>query len=394
MTPDPSTAASDDSPGVPEAVDGSDRRVTAGLPPDCYFDESVHAREMQDVFQKQWIFVGLKRQLSGHQDYLARTVGGVPIVIQNFHGELRALHNVCSHRHSRIRTADSGCGPLQCPYHGWTYDAWGVPVGIPGNREHFGFSEEQKVERALRRFELDQCGEFLFVRLSPGAIGLSEQLGSYAELLSHLSEHFGKTVPIDEQSIPWETNWKIGVESVLEAYHVATVHHDSFQPLLAATLHHQREGDHTSTVSLLREEVCGWWDKAARRLKLHRSPRFENYDHFSIFPNLAIGLTRGSLMSLQTYEPVTATRSVLRYQMLLANVIPDMPVDAAIARSVTDSIVDSNRTILNEDRVASELVQQGLRHACRRATLGINEGRIRVFHEALLRHSPDIGNRG
>ncbi len=75
---------------------------------------------------------------------------------------------------------------------------------------------------------------------------------------------------------------------------MATVHHDSFQPLLAATLRHEREGDHTSTISCSVTRSANGGTRRLAELKLHHSPRFENYDHFSIFPNLAIGLTRGA----------------------------------------------------------------------------------------------------
>lgn len=366
-------------------AEGAGSRVTQGLPPSSYTDESIFAEELSRIFQEHWVFVGLKRELSSHQDFLGRTIGGIPVVLQNFHGALRAMRNVCSHRHSLIQTAERGCRPLQCSYHGWTYDADGIPVGIPGQREHFCFSDEARRDLALQQFEVAACDAFVFVRLRPHGPSLEASLGDNWELLQHLSGHFGEAPPIDEQQVPWETNWKIGVESVLEAYHVATVHRDSFQPVLSSTLPARIGGDHSSAVSLLRDEAAQWWDKVAGRLKLDRTPRSEGYDHHFIFPNLAIGLTRGALLSLQTYEPVTATQCLLRYRMILANTRPETQVNEAVLASVRTSVIETNRTILEEDRVASELAQRGLRHAVRRATLGLTETRIRSFHEALAR---------
>ena len=37
-----------------------------------------------------------------------KKIGCKSVVVQNFHGELRPFHNVCSHRFSRIRTNSKG----------------------------------------------------------------------------------------------------------------------------------------------------------------------------------------------------------------------------------------------------------------------------------------------
>ena len=356
---------------------------TPSLDPRSYFAPEIYRSEMEQVFQRSWILVGLMRDLAEHNDYVAKDIGGVSVVVQNFHGELRALHNVCSHRGSLIRTAPCGNAPLRCPYHGWTYDAGGVPIGIPGNREHFRFEDAQKRALSLRGFELAVCGRFVFVRVIPGGPDLETFLGPHWDLLQHLSHHFGSLAPIDEQTTSWQTNWKIGMESVLEVYHVDSLHPDTFKKLVKPEWRFEPRGVHSSAMSWLRDDMKGWWDKAIPRLGLAKSPRLDEYDHFVVFPNIAIGVTRGALMSLQTYEPLSPTTSALHFRMILADTTRPEKLSGFVWKSVADTVIGFNVQLLDEDRVAAERVQRGLAQAHHRAILGIHEGRIRLFHDAL-----------
>lgn len=368
---------------MPSSDVQTDLRPTASIAPGSYFDETIALEEQNAIFRKVWIFVGFRRELANHNDYLQKDIGGVSVVIQNFDGEIRAFHNVCSHRLSMIRNDCRGNGPLRCPYHGWTYDGEGVPVGIPGNHQHFCFGDAEKRSLALRSFAVGVCGEFVFVRIAPEGPDLEEYLGSSSERLLHLSEHFGRNAPIDEQVVPWETNWKIGMESVLEVYHVDPVHPDTFKKLVKTFWKFEAEGIHSTALSLLQDDMKGWWDKAIGRLGLRKSPRCDEYDHFVIFPNIAIGLTRGVLMSFQTYEPVSPTRSNLHYRMILANTTKPESIGGYTHKSVADTVVEFNRKLLKEDQTVSEYSQRGLMQSPRRAILGINEGRIEMFHNAL-----------
>jgi phenylpropionate dioxygenase-like ring-hydroxylating dioxygenase large terminal subunit len=351
-----------------------------GPDPKSYFDPLVFQREQREVFQRAWCFVAFSWELAKPNDFVTRTLGGVSVVVQNFGGELKALHNVCAHRCSLIRTAPCGNGPLTCGFHGWTYDGRGVPVGIPGNAEFFGFTDEQKQARALRSFALETCGAFVFVRIAAEGAGLRAFLGPQWAVLQTLSKHFGAQPPLDDHRMPWATNWKVGVESVLEVYHVNPTHPDTFKKLVLPAWHFSPAGPlHSTAKSILRDEMRGWWDRIIARLGLSRAEGMAEYDHFVLFPNVAIGVTHGALMSFQTYEPVSPTECVLHYRMVLANSARMEPASTFVRKSVTEF----NRVLLEEDRLAAENVQRGLRQASRPPVWGVNEGRIGLFHDAL-----------
>ncbi len=365
-----------------EAATAQPEARESRLDPALYSAAEAFEREQETVFERAWIYVGLRDELARHQDFITKQIGRHSVVVQNFNGELRALHNVCSHRFARIQRAQCGNRPLSCPYHGWTYDADGVPLGIPGNKDFFGFDRAGKQARALRRFALEACGRFVFVRVADEGPDLKTFLGAYHDLLEHLSETFGGEFAAG--TLPWAANWKIGVESVLEVYHVRAVHPETFQPFTKDDWICSYEADHSSGLTYLSDSSQRWWDGVARRLKLAPSQRLRDYDHFFIFPNLAIGLTNGALMSVQTYEPKSAESCSLAFKLYLADRNQAADREAAIFRAATASLAEFNLQVLDEDREIAETVQIGSRQVGRRAVYGANEGRIMHFHRAYL----------
>jgi phenylpropionate dioxygenase-like ring-hydroxylating dioxygenase large terminal subunit len=363
-------------------------KLDVPMQPGFYFDEAVQAEEMREVFSRCWMFVGFSEQVAEHGQFITAEIGGTSVVIQNFHGEVRALHNVCTHRFATIQQEKCGKRALTCPYHGWTYDKDGTPF-IPGNARFFQLDDEQRKARALRRFSLESCGRFLFVRLADQGPGLEEHLGAYADVLRHLSEVFVDQV--DDQRSKWETNWKLGVESVLEVYHVGLVHPETFKDFVQPRWEIEVGGVYNNGTAYLSENSAKWWNGARDRLKLRQSQRFPNYDHFFIFPNLAIGLSHGCLMSVQTYTPLTPETNELHYRIFMAGSDLAPGKQAAVRRAVVDNVTTFNRIILAEDQHIMEQVQKGNRQMSMPPMHGSNEARIHKFHTEWHRWMRDAG---
>lgn len=122
--------------------------------PRYYLDPDIFEREQQKIFRKVWLFAGLKTLLTQHNAFITRKIAGIPVVIQNFHGELRAFENVCLHRSALIQTERVGRRPLVCAYHAWKYDAQGQVSNIPHCDAIYRFSDAQKQSFKLREFSL------------------------------------------------------------------------------------------------------------------------------------------------------------------------------------------------------------------------------------------------
>ena len=134
------------------------------IPSSYYHDETVLRIENERLFGRTWHFAGFAFDLADDNDYVSLEIAGKSIVVQNFEGKLGAFLNVCSHRFSEIRCEPKGNGPLRCPYHGWTYNAEGVPVGIPSRPRFDDLSEDgQFVEIDLRHYPIHGTPSAIFL---------------------------------------------------------------------------------------------------------------------------------------------------------------------------------------------------------------------------------------
>ena len=68
-----------------------------------YNDSLIFVRDMERVFQQQWLLVGHVSQLCHLGDYFLFTIGDESIIlVRAKDGEVHALFNVCRHRGSRV----------------------------------------------------------------------------------------------------------------------------------------------------------------------------------------------------------------------------------------------------------------------------------------------------
>ncbi len=355
-----------------------------GLIPSAYTSEKTHREEQREVFASNWIFAGFFSDLSKTNDFLTLSVGGLPVVVQNFDGHLRAFLNVCAHRRATLQNADCGNRKLICPYHGWTYDQTGRPVGIPDNARSFRIEADGSSRHMLRRFCVEACGNFVFVRIASEGKSLRDFLGEQWDVLEHLSTLMLR--PVASRKLPWATNWKIGVESVLEIYHVAQVHPETFKKFTQSRWDCHADGPHSTGHSDLSPEAKKWWRRVRGLLSLRKSDTLDEYNHYFIYPNLAIGITNGTLMSVQTYDPVDPEHCTLNYRLWLAGPLVEKTssIGSSQEHAIVQSVVSFNERVLEEDRLISEQCQRNMSVVEAPAVIGVCEGRIQAFHRELL----------
>lgn len=347
-----------------------------------YCDKRVHEAELGRVFHGQWVCVAMRDQLSRPNDYVVRDVGGLSVVLQNTGGVVRAFHNVCSHRHSAIQTAPCGNRSLVCPYHGWTYDAEGLPVGVPANKEGFGLTDEARVALKLDEYPVEWCGPFAFVRIAGMGPPLQQHLGPAADWLRTLD--YLPSAAFVRQRARWQCNWKAGLEISLEGYHADFVHAETFRPLFGREFSIEEAGIHGVMTSRYLPDVARWWESTIRRAKLSDDHNDGSYRHMFVFPNLVVGVTCGALVSVQTYWPETPTTCSVDYAEYLCTTPESTPAIEAIRRGLIAHFTEFNEQVLEEDRLAAERVQTVVAQARRPAVLGTMESRINAFHDHLL----------
>lgn len=354
--------------------------ATESIAPKAYYDADIFLQEHQDVFQKHWQFVGFTEQLAHANDFITKRIGNVPVLVQNIQGELHALLNVCSHRKATLQTEASGNRVLRCPYHCWSYGQQGKLVSVPQERSDFAFDQEQREQLSLKQFALACCGSFVFVRVAAEGQSLQSFLGDYHDVLESLSAYF--IDPIESGKYLWQTNWKLAVETVLEVYHVPGVHPESFVKLAKPSCKITKQGKHNNGTTPLQGTPQKWWAGVRKHLKLSQHPELTEYDHFFIYPNMAIGLTNGSLMSVQTYNPIDATTSQLDFSLRMVKRKDGGNTSIAVKAAVQDNFISFNHTTLEEDRAIAESCQRNMAISHSPGVLGLCEDRLVHFHQS------------
>lgn len=367
------------------------------FPARFYFDEAIFRREHERLFHREWQFVGLTDDLASNGDFVCQRVGDYSVVVQNFEGELRAFLNVCSHRFAEIRSSECGNGPLRCPYHGWTYNSDGVPTGIP-SRPYFRDLKAKIPGLALRRFAVDTCGRFVFVRITEDGPSLADALGGAATGLLNVSSVLDTR--IDRTEWVFEANWKAVVENTIEGYHVGFVHPNTFKPLGIKGLDFRFDGPHSAYLGPFTGEA-GTRGEKVRANFAERPFQPPGYFHQLIFPNFLTSTSYGIVASVQYHHALSPTRT--RMVSYLYHRAPDP--GSRLRPDMLDVLYDAARrfnvTTLEEDRAIVESVQRGVVQTSQPGLLSDEEARIVQFHATYLaaignpeRASADRGDAG
>ena len=89
--------------------------------------------------ERAWYVLATSRELRGRP--LARSLHGTPLVLfRGADGKAGALLDRCPHRNIPLSGGRVVGSTVQCPYHGWQFDAQGVCRHIPG---HAGIAENK-----------------------------------------------------------------------------------------------------------------------------------------------------------------------------------------------------------------------------------------------------------
>lgn len=347
--------------------------------PTAYWEPEALEAELSRFERELWIFVGLSDDLKTHNDFLTVTVGNQPVVIQNFHGELKAFKNVCTHRFSTLQTECAGNRALVCPYHGWNYDKNGKPIGIP-SKPHFGEIDSDTLQSLhLTPWKVDSVGKFVFVQAMSGSKSLIDYLGDTAETLLQFSDGIGNQ--IDKNQLDLACNWKIAVENTLESYHVAAVHQNTFLRLGTSGEKFQFQGLHSNWTTCLNQKTLDQWAKV-QHLYATRKYQIDGYFHQFIFPNLTIATTFGNSFSIQRFDPVSPGETRFISWVYDTTLESERAVDKAMVAAMGQSIVAFNRSVFLEDKVVCAHVQTGIQHASGEGLLSDIEGRVHGFQNA------------
>ncbi len=195
------------------------RRKNYSLSRALYCDEGVYQADLEQIFNREWLFAVPAAELPKTGSFATLQVGAYPVILtRGSDGTIRAFHNVCRHRGQRLCAKASGTSPkLVCPYHQWTYELDGKLLYARDMQEDFDASAH-----GLKKVHCVDIGGMVFICLAevpPPIADLAKTLGAY------LAPSGIKTAKVAFQStIVEKGNWKLVIENNRECYHCGGSH--------------------------------------------------------------------------------------------------------------------------------------------------------------------------
>jgi len=198
------------------------------LPQPFYRDADIFQVEMEQIFYKEWLFVGVTGEIPDKGNFISLDIGDNPItVIRDQNGEVRAFHNVCRHRGSKICLVKQGKVPkLVCSYHQWTYE-------LDGNLLFAGTEmgdDFKKSDYGLHSVNCRVAGGYIYISLSDNPTNID---GFFQDLTHYLEPYDLDNCKVAAESILIEdANWKLVIENNRECYHCNGSHPELLSTLL------------------------------------------------------------------------------------------------------------------------------------------------------------------
>ncbi|CAB4325986.1 MULTISPECIES: aromatic ring-hydroxylating dioxygenase subunit alpha [unclassified Brucella] len=184
-----------------------------------YTDPDYYKLDLENIFYKDWLFVGHDCELPKTGSYMTVQIGAYPVIIvRDAQGGIRAFHNSCRHRGSRICSAEKGtAAKLVCPYHQWTYELDGRLLFARQVGPDF-----KPADYGLKPVHCETVAGYIYICVAEEA----PDFAAFRNLVEpYLAPHNIKDAKVAfESSIIEKGNWKLVWENNRECYHCAANH--------------------------------------------------------------------------------------------------------------------------------------------------------------------------
>ena len=203
------------------------RRPGFNLDAPFYTAEEIHDLDMEVIFGRHWIYVGVEPDIPEPGDYFTVKLGRASIVVvRDDDMTVRAFHNVCRHRGAQLCAEQTGSvGNLVCPYHHWTYDLTGKLI----HNEHMG-EDFDCGNHGLKPVHVGNIAGLIFICLA------DEPPADFAEMKDAMEPYIAPHGIADCKVVYQDDyieagNWKLTMENNRECYHCVGNHPELTQSL-------------------------------------------------------------------------------------------------------------------------------------------------------------------
>ncbi len=187
-----------------------------------FVSDEIFKAEHERIFFRSWLLAGHISQLDRPGSYfLFELERESVIVLRDAAGDIRAFHNHCRHRGSKLCQQAYGTlgTTIQCPYHAWTYGLDGALRNVPTMSE---VAEFDVANYPLHRVALTNWEGFLFVNLAA-------QPPPFADAMPGLIGRFkpwrtAELRAVQRNVYEVDANWKLIFHNFSECYHCPLAH--------------------------------------------------------------------------------------------------------------------------------------------------------------------------
>ena len=334
--------------------------LSKSLPAWTYTSNEFFELEKNSLFLCNWQLICHTSNIPNIGDYFTLNIFHERIlVIKGNDNVIRAFHNVCSHRATKLLDKNSGnCKKrISCPYHAWGYDLQGNLIKVPHQDE---FKELDKSKHGLKPIEMEIFQGFIFVRLiSTDAPSVANQFSPYLEEIKPY--RFEELEPLGRVTMRHRlVNWKQIADNYVDAFHIP-VAHAGLSALVGKSY-----GLEVSPNDGLIHKMWGDGRKIRKNNlsnKLYDKflPKIEHLDedkqrlwlYYRMWPNLAFDVYPEQMDFMQ-FIPLNSTTTMIRE---IPYALPDHRREMKIARYLNWRI---NRQVNKEDTKLINLVQEGM----------------------------------
>jgi phenylpropionate dioxygenase-like ring-hydroxylating dioxygenase large terminal subunit len=214
----------EDSRPVPAALRDTSTAYqgSADVPKSRYTSPEFAALEAEYVWKHTWQYACREADIPDSGDHVVYDVADQSLIVTRTpEGTIKAFHNSCLHRGTKLRMEDGRVASFRCPFHGWRWGLDGTLVDLPADWDFPHITSDPTLS-CLPEAQVATGAGFVFVNFDVQAPPFEQVAG---KLLQHLADfgfeqrykafHAVKEVPC---------NWKVCMEAFSEAYHVIATH--------------------------------------------------------------------------------------------------------------------------------------------------------------------------
>lgn len=364
-------------------------------PVERYVSGAHYNTELHTLFQGALpLLAGFSPDLPSPGSWFTYDMPDAPVfVTRGMDGKARAFLNICRHRGSRLvgfEMDDSGnfihsrgITPkvLACAYHAWTYNLEGALIRHANDMG--GFKEIEK-EIACGKFSLTELpcieteGMILIrphgtrpIHVASEMHGMHARMGEFG---------FGEFHFYQEVFGDFTANWKLLMDTFMEGYHIASLHHKTLAPRFRCyPVVYETFGPH-SLFPLTRKSI----DQQRQLPESEWSVLKHASTVFVVSPNAILNIPMDGHMELWDFRPLEVGKTRVRIRFYIPEKITTEEQQALWQKSWKIS----TDVIFREDFIQQQNIHANLASGrIAGVVFGSNEPMLTHFHQQLGKHT-------